>query len=172
MLVVRLTGWVADVVLEVIDASNWREALGVRVHDSQLAFVADYQPVALVILAKCFVRPGGRRWEPFLVRDGRGVAVGVFALEHGAAGCELRNFAIEASRQGEGLGAAAARAVIQRAIQRKNDCEELLVSAHPENHAAHNAYRSAGFAHTGEIRNGEPMFRFMINRSGGQEPGR
>ena len=134
-------------------------------HEDQLAFVADYQPVALVILAKCFVRPGGRRWEPLLVRDRAGVAVGVFAIEHGAAGCELRNFAIDARRQREGLGTAAAGAVIQRAVQPKSDCEQLLVSAHPENHAAHNAYRSAGFAQTDEIRNGEPVFRFKLDRA-------
>lgn len=88
-----------DVVLEVIDAGNWREALDVLVRDDQLAFVADHQPVALVILAKCFVRPGGRRWEPLLVRDARGLTVGVLALEHGPDGCELRNFAIDARRQ-------------------------------------------------------------------------
>lgn len=163
-MVMRLTGSVADLLLEVIDASNWREALDVRVRDDQLAFVADHQPVALVILAKCFVAPSGRRWEPLLVRDGPGVAVGVFAVEHGADGCELRNFAIDARRQGEGLGTAAAKAVIQRALQPESDCEELVVSAHPENHAAHNAYTSAGFARTDEIRNGEPVFRFKIDR--------
>lgn len=162
----RSTESVTDAAIEVIDESNWREALDVRVHDDQLAFVADHQPVALVILAKCFVRPGGRRWEPLLVRDRHGVAVGVLALEHGAAGCELRNFAIDARRQGEGLGTAAASAVIQRALQGKSDCEELLVSAHPKNHAAHNAYSTAGFARTDEIRNGEPVFRFRIDRSG------
>lgn len=158
-----------DVVLEVIDAGNWREALDVRVRDDQLAFVADHQPVALVILAKCFVRPGGRRWEPLLIRDGGGHTVGVLAVEHGPDGCELRNFAIDANRQREGLGTAAARAVIQRARQSSSDCEQLVVSAHPENRAAHNAYRSAGFSQTKEIRNGEPVFRLQIARAGGQE---
>ncbi|MDQ3484008.1 MAG: GNAT family N-acetyltransferase [Actinomycetota bacterium] len=155
-----------DVVLELIDASNWREALEVRVHDEQLAFVADHQPVALVILAKCFVRPGGRRWEPLLVRDRQGAAVGVFALTHGADDCEVRNFAIDARRQREGLGTAAVRAVIDRARQPDSDCEELLVTAHPANHAAHNVYRSAGFVSMGQERDGEPVFRFKLDRSG------
>lgn len=165
----RLTGSVTDVVLEVIDVGNWREALDVRVRDDQLAFVADHQPVALVILAKCFVRPGGHRWEPLLVRDSGGLAVGVLALEHGPDGCELRNFAIDAGRQREGLGTAAARAVIRRAHQSNSDCEQLVVSAHPENRSAHNAYRSAGFSQTDELRNGEPVFRLQIDRSGAQE---
>lgn len=154
------------VVLERIDASNWREALEVRVRDDQLAFVADHQPVALVILAKCFVRPGGRRWEPLLVRDRQGAAVGVFALTHGADDCELRNFAIDARRQREGLGTAAVRAVVDRAHQPDCDCQELLVTAHPDNHAAHSLYRSAGFARTGQERDGEPVFRFTVDRSG------
>lgn len=50
-----------SVLLEPIDARNWRESLGVRVAEEQLRFVADHQPVALVILAKCYVQPGGRR---------------------------------------------------------------------------------------------------------------
>lgn len=162
----RFNGPVPDVSLDQIDASNWREALEVRVRDDQLRFVADHQPVALVILAKCFVRPGGRRWDPILVRDRRGTAVGVFALTHGADGCELRNFAIDARRQGEGLGTAAVRAVIDRAHDPDGDCEELVVTAHPENHAAHRVYRSAGFISTGRERDGEPVFRFTVDRPG------
>ena len=122
-----------------------------------------------MILAKCFVRPGGRRWEPLLVRDGGGATVGVLALEHGPDGCELRNFAIDARRQREGLGTAAARAVIRRARQSNSDCEQLVVSAHPENRAAHNAYRAAGFSQTEEIRNGEPVFRLQMDRSGARD---
>lgn len=156
----------AEVVIELIDASNWREALEVRVRDDQLPFVADHQPVALVILAKCFVRPDGRRWEPLLVRDDRGLAVGVFALEHGADSCEVRNFAVDSRRQREGLGTAAMRAVVQRCRQADSDCRELVVSAHPENPGAHSAYRSAGFDESDKTRNGEPVFRYKIDRSG------
>lgn len=162
----KLNGPVTHVHLELIDASNWREALEVRVADDQLAFVADHQPVALVILAKCYVRPGGSRWEPLLVRDRQGAAVGVLALTHGVDGCELRNFAIDAGWQRRGFGTAAVRAVVARAHQLESDCQALTVTAHPENHAAHGVYRSAGFVRTGEERDGQPVFRFEVDRSG------
>ncbi len=58
-----------------IDESNWRNALGVRIPDDQLPLVADYQPVALVILAKAYVQPGGRSWEPLAYVAGDGAMV-------------------------------------------------------------------------------------------------
>jgi RimJ/RimL family protein N-acetyltransferase len=160
-----LTVRVQDVRLEPIDASNWRGALGVRVHDEQLPSVAEHQPVALVILAKCYVRPGGHRWEPLLVRAGDGSVVGVLAIEHGEDVCELRNVAIHADAQGRGLGTAAVRAVIERTRQQGGHCTQLAVSAHPDNTAAHRAYVGAGFNWDGERRNGEPMMRLPIDRS-------
>jgi hypothetical protein len=47
-----------------IDESNWRRALAVEVRTDQVPFVADHQPVALVILSKCYVRPGGNDGRP------------------------------------------------------------------------------------------------------------
>lgn len=161
---VELTDDVEEVHLEVIDAENWRESLQVSVRDEQLQFVADHQPIALVILAKCFVRPGGRRWEPLLVRTGDGSVVGVLGLEHGEEVCELRNVAIDAKTQGRGLGTAAARAVIDRARRPDGHCAQLAVSAHPDNDAALRAYAAAGFGWDGERRNSEPLMRLPIER--------
>lgn len=151
-----------DVRVEPIDAANWREALGVRVTDEQLPFVADHQPVALVILAKSYVRPGGRRWEPLLVRTADGSVVGVLAIEHGEDVCELRNVAIDAESQGRGVGTAAVRAVIARARRPGAHCTQLAVSAHPDNVVAHRAYAAAGFLWDGEYRNGEPLMRLPL----------
>ena len=150
---------VDDVRLEVIGAANWREALGVRVRDDQLPFVADHQPVALVILAKAHVQPGGRWWEPMLVRSADGTVVGVFAIEHGDDACELRNFAVHHEVQGRGTGTAAARAAIERARRADTHCQELAVSAHADNHAAHRAYQAAGFEWDGGYRDDEPLMR-------------
>src|SRR4051812_28582353 len=54
-----------------IDVSNWRRALAVEVRADQVRFVADHQPVALVILSKCYVRPDGQTWTPYLARRRR-----------------------------------------------------------------------------------------------------
>lgn len=160
-----MTVRVQEVRLERIDASNWRESLEVRVDNEQLPFVADHQPIALVILAKCYVRPGGRQWEPLLVRTEDGSVVGVLGLEHGDEVCELRNVAIHMDAQGRGFGTAAVRAVIDRARQQGGHCSQLAVSAHPDNQAAHRAYLAAGFGWDGERRNGEPIMRLPIGRS-------
>ncbi|MDH3731093.1 MAG: GNAT family N-acetyltransferase [Acidimicrobiia bacterium] len=155
----------ADVELELINESNWQEALEVRVSDDQVPFVADCQPVALVILAKCFLRPDGRRWEPFLVRHSHGLVVGVLALTHGDGDSELRHVAIDAEQQGRGFGTSAVKAIIDRLRTHEVDCMELIVSAHPDNHAAHAVYRSAGLAWNGERRGIEPLWRLTIDRS-------
>ena len=155
----------ADVELELINESNWLEATVVRVGDDQVAFVADCQPVALVILAKCFLRPDGRRWEPFLVRDSHGLVVGVLALTHGDGNSELRHVAIDAEHQGRGFGTSAVKAIVDRLRRHEIDCAELVVSAHPDNHPAHAAYRSAGLVWNGERRGGEPLWRSTIDRS-------
>lgn len=155
----------ADVELELIDESNWQEAIEVQVDDEQVALVADCQPVALVILAKCFLRPDGRRWEPFLVRDSRGTVVGVLALTHGGGNSELRHVAIDAAHQGRGFGTSAVKAIADRLRRHELDCAELVVSAHPNNHAAHAAYRSAGLVWNGERRGAEPIWRSTFDRS-------
>ena len=163
MLSTGFNGRVTDVILERIDATNWREALEVRVTDEQLSFVAEHQPVALVILAKSYVQQGGHRWEPLLVRTDDGEVVGVLALEHKPAEpCEIRNFAVDIRSQGRGIGTAATRAVIAWASRGESDCLQLAVSAHPENHAAHRAYKAAGFRWNGELRRSEPLMRCSI----------
>lgn len=145
-------GRVSNVSLERIDATNWREALEVRVADEQLPFVADHQPVALVILAKSYIQLGGHRWEPLLIGTDAGAVVGVLALEHKPAEpCEIRNFAIDIRSQSRGIGTAATRAVISRAARGESDCVQLAVSAHPDNHAAHHVYQTAGFQWDGEL---------------------
>lgn len=149
--------------LEPIDATNWRAALAVRVTDEQLPFVADHQPIALVILAKAHVRPGGAWWEPLLVRAADDTIVGVLAIEHGDEVCELRNFAIDQAWQGQGVGTAAARAAIERAGRPDGHCSQMAVSAHPDNHAAHRAYQAAGFTWNGERRDGEPLMRHHVH---------
>lgn len=106
-----------------------------------------------------------RWWEPLLVRAEDGGIVGVLAIEHGEAVCELRNVAIDQDSQGRDIGTAAIRAVIDRACRPDAHCTELAVSAHPDNHAAHRAYASAGFGWNGERRNGEPLMRLPIERS-------
>ena len=143
-----------------IDASNWREALEVRIADHHLRFVAAYQPVVLLILAKSHVAEGGRGWRPFaIVAEER--VVGVFAVATSERSCELLHLAIDHSRQREGLGRAALVAVIEL-LADEREVDELELTVHPENAGAHRLYRSTGFAPTGESRHGEPVWSRVV----------
>ncbi len=149
-----------------IDESNWRSALAVRVAERQLEFVADHQPVALVILAKAYVQPGGRAWEPLaFVVDGRVVAV--LALAHGEGVSEIVNLAVDIDHQGRGVGRAVLAAARSRA--RASGSGALELTAHPSNEAVQALYVHAGLRPTGEVRHGEPVWRATLDDASAEQ---
>ena len=151
-----------DIYIEKLGSSNWREAVEVRPSPGQLHFVADYEPVALVILSKSYVRPGGLLWEPFGIRNGDEM-VGVFALAHNRSTCRLHHLLIDQAEQGNGLGAAALQAIVSYIKQKLPHCPELTLTVNPNNGIACSLYRSAKFERTEETRDGEPVWRLEID---------
>lgn len=145
-----------------IDVRNWGSALGVRVSPEQLPFVADHQPVALVILAKAYVRPGDCAWEPLAFVDEAGDVVGVVALVHQVDSCQIRHFAIDSRYQNRGIGGLAMSAIVEHLERGRPSCRRLLLSFHPENAPARRLYSRAGFVDTGEKRFGEPVWAFEL----------
>jgi ribosomal protein S18 acetylase RimI-like enzyme len=139
-----------------IDASNWQQALAVEVRGDQLRFVADHQPVALVILAKCYVRPDGRSWTPYLALHDT-EPVGVAAVASDGDHAQLRHVAIDHRRQGEGLGRMLVDAVVTAVSRNQPACRSVIVTAHPDNEVALSLYLSAGFRRTGAISGIEPV---------------
>ena len=150
--------------LVLIDQHNWRAALGVHVTADQLRFVAGYEPVALVILAKAYVRPGDLEWEPLAVTSGDSV-VAVAALAHAGAHSELFHLAVDAPRQGQGLGSAAVDLLVSHVRETRPGAADLRLSVHPENDAAQRLYRRRGFAPNGEMREGEPIWSLALKKS-------
>jgi diamine N-acetyltransferase len=148
-----------------IDGGNWRDALAVRVTPEQLPLVADHQPLALVILAKAYVRPGGLDWEPLAIVGEAGRTLGVLVLAHGTRACEMQHFAIDAAHQGQGMGARALSAVIEHVRSRRPECREMSLTVHPTNHPAQRLYSRAGFADTGARRDGEPVWTLLLERA-------
>ncbi len=143
-----------------IDQSNWRAALRVRVSDEQLPMVADSQPVALVILAKAYVRPDGRRWEPLAYLSTDGAIVAVLALTHADDVVEVRNLAVDITRQGAGVGTAVMNAVLDWCRAQGSTSVELTF--HPANEVAARLYAGVGFSPTGETRNEEPVWSISL----------
>lgn len=154
--------------LEVIDQHNWRAAVAVQVSTDQLQFVAGHQPVALVILAKAYVRPGSLDWEPLAVISESSV-VGVVALAHARAHTELLHLAIDVTKQGRGFGSAAVKSIIARIDQTRPGSQEVLLTVHPDNTPAQRLYQGEGFLPTGETRDNEPVWSLDLNRRRDQD---
>ncbi|MBV9790066.1 MAG: GNAT family N-acetyltransferase, partial [Chloroflexi bacterium] len=55
------------IIFEPITENNWRATLELGVHPEQQDFVADFAPIATIILAKAFIRPGGKIWQPYAI---------------------------------------------------------------------------------------------------------
>jgi ribosomal protein S18 acetylase RimI-like enzyme len=126
-----------------IDQSNWRDALRVRVSDEQLPMAADSQPIALVILAKAYVGDGGRRWEPLAYLSPDGTIVAVLALTHTEDTVEVRNLAVDITRQGAGVGTELMGAVLDRCRAQGSTSVELTF--HPANEVAARLYGRGRF---------------------------
>lgn len=142
-----------------ITRENWRAAAGVRVGAGQLGFVAGHEPVALVILAKAFVRVADLDWWPYLVEEG-GDVVGVLALvDERVQGGQLALFhlVIDVGRQGHGLGRAAVRLVLDLA-RGLDGCRRVRLTVDPANHVAIRLYVSEGFVEDGVDERGELRF--------------
>jgi diamine N-acetyltransferase len=129
--------------LEPITASNWRAAGALRVAPGQLGFVAEFEPVAFVILARTYVGYEGGVWHPLVCMEDE--PVGVMALVDEGPTWALRSFMIDAGHQGRGHGRAAVLAAIEYVRDRGGAVLRLTV--HPTNVAGIRLYESLGFVY-------------------------
>lgn len=139
-----------------MDAGNWREACTVVVTDEQLPFVAAYQPVALVILAKTAVGADGRTWVPLVITEGDTI-VGVAALAHRDGSGAIMHLAVAPQHQGRGVGSAAVRELVS--YGERLGITDVWLTVHDDNAGARRLYERAGFAPTDEVRGGEQVWR-------------
>ena len=146
-----------------IDSTNWRDALGIRVAPEQLRFVADFQPVALVSLAKAHVRPGGRIWKPLAIVDGSEM-IGLVTIAHppDPVECELLHFVIDLDRQGQGYGRQSMTAIIDHVRRSLPACRDIYLTVDSANSIAMRLYEPMGFRHTGLERAGDPLYQLRL----------
>ena len=142
--------------LEPVTSTNWRDGLAVRAGDGQARFVAAYEPVMLVILAKAAVRVGGVEWWPFLLKDQASTVgvVGVADHRRDHRVLTIYHLLIDEDQQRRGYGRAALQRIIELGRQSEG-CDLLRLTVNPENAAAIALYQSAGFAVTGTDNDGE-----------------
>lgn len=142
--------------LERVTRDNWRDGLHVRASEEQTRFVADYQPVLLVILAKAAVQVGEVEWWPFLLKNDA-TTVGIVAVaddRERLRALTIFHLLIDEHEQRRGYGRAALQEIIE--LSRQADrCDALRLTVHPHNAAAIRMYHSAGFHVTGTDDDGE-----------------
>ena len=159
----------AAITLREITRRNWRAALALEVAPEQQRFVAGHAPIAAIVLAKAYVRPGGLLWIPYLIAaDTR--PVGLLALAYIPGSTDnywLYHLFIDRREQGRGHGGQALRALIALVAAQHPACRQLNLTVHPENSPAQRLYTAAGFRPTGEERDGEPVYRLTLTERGG-----
>lgn len=154
------------ITLREIDRRNWRAALALRVHPEQQRFIADHAPIAALVLAKAYVRPGGLVWVPYLIEASAG-PVGLVALAYRPDSADdywIYHFFIDRDQQGRGHGRLALRALIDLIATRHPNCRQINLTVHPENRPAQRLYAGAGFRATGATLDGEPVYRLAVRR--------
>ncbi len=163
-----------------VTRANWRATLELSVAPAQQRFIADYAPIAALGLAKAYIRPGDLLWTPYAflahntsedgaadaqgVADGLadGVMVGFALLAHepqDAQVCWLFHFFIDQRYQGRGYGGQALQRLLTRMRATQPQCRAAQLTVHPQNERAQRLYVRAGFRPTGDLLDGEPLYR-------------
>ena len=129
-----------------VTRANWRATLLLAVRPDQQQFIAEYRPIAAIILSKAYVGAEGMRWEPYTFSvDGE--MVGMAALAREIEQPELvwlYHFFIDERFQGRGYGREALATLISRVKRHQPLCQSLLLTVHPENSLAQRLYTSYG----------------------------
>jgi diamine N-acetyltransferase len=147
----------AGISLVPITADNWRATLEVRVQPERLQWVASREPVALMLLAKSYIRPDGQVWHPLAVMS-EGIVVGIVGVgvdESDAQTAWVHHFLIDERSQGRGYGRAAMRAIGDWLKAEHPTVTLVGLNVLPENEVAFALYRSLGFEVIGVTLDGQ-----------------
>lgn len=154
--------------LQEVTAANWRATLNLRVHPEQQRFIADFTPIAAIVLAKAYIRPSGLLWKPLAILAEQ-TLVGLLALAYQAGSSDpywLYHFFIDHQHQSQGYGTAALNALFDLLRVEHPRCRALHLTVHPENLRAQRLYEHSGFKETGQLIDGEVVYRRSLSREG------
>jgi diamine N-acetyltransferase len=147
-----------NISLREITRDNWRECVRLKVADDQQKFVASNA----VSLAQSKYEP---ECVPLAVYDGD-IIVGFVMYRPEDYGISklwfIDRLMVGAQYQGKGYGRAAMEALIAR-LKAVPGYNAILISFVPGNEAAEKLYSSLGFVDTGEIEEGEIVYRLSLS---------
>jgi len=150
--------------LQPVTHANWRATLNLVVRPEQQRFIADFTPVAAIVLAKAYIRPDGLVWLPYAIYADAEV-VGLIALAYEPDSRDeywAYHFFLDHLQQGKGYGKAALEAFINLICDQHPLCQQLSLTVHPENRRAQQLYTSLGFQRAGRELAGEPVYSLPI----------
>lgn len=141
-----------QVVLEEVEAGNWRACAALEVEDEQREFVA---PVAYY-LALCAY--GGSPWRPLAVRA-RDEVVGfvMWGRDPADGSFWIGGLVIDRRHQRRGYGREVVRQLLDRAAA--GGYRSAALSYDPRNAVARALYTGLGFEETGEVEDSETVAR-------------
>ena len=154
-----------QVTIREVTRENWRATLQLAVAPDQQRFIAGYEPIALIALAKAYICPGGLVWTPYaFYADGKLIGFTELAYEpESAENYWLFHFFIDQRYQGRGYGQQALTAFIQYAKDHHPYCQAIQLTVHPQNQRAQRLYVQAGFRPTGVELDDEPVYKLALN---------
>ncbi len=158
------------ITLKKIDRSNWREAIEIKLLQSQESFVSP--PVKSI--AAAYVQQHGEHYDyaPMGIYDGDSMVGYVATLcdPNTTSDYWIDDIMIDARYQGKGLGRAAVAETIACILRTYPRCEAVMLSCHRNNRVAAALYGRMGFEPTGEMNamtnepnyklEGEPLRRY------------
>jgi diamine N-acetyltransferase len=154
----------SNVELKIITSDNWREALELSVHAEQQKFVASVNPPVAIALAKAYVRPGGKKVEPYGIYHKKKM-VGFFNLHYTPNSTDdywIFHFFIDKRFQRNGLGLKAFRELMRQIKQNHPACYRLCLTVHPENEAGKKFYLKVGFSEDNILTFDEPTYSIFL----------
>lgn len=153
-----------EITMREVTRENWQAALDLAVHPEQMRFIANYEPIAAIALAKAYIRPGGLTWTPYsFYANTTMVGFTILAYEPGSAeNYWFFHFFIDYRYQGQGYGKQALQTLLWFFQEQFVECRAICITVHPENERAIHLYTAAGFQATGEERWGESVYRLNL----------
>jgi len=139
------------ITLKPIDESNFLDAFSLTLRDEQTRFVSN--PIRS--LAQAYVYH--TQCQPFgIYADARMVGYVMVIYDPDIPEYDIWHMMIDAAEQGKGYGTAAMKAVLDYiATKPFGDSGRVVLTCHQENILAMHLYESLGFAHTGNVDDGE-----------------
>ena len=155
----------SPIILREVTRENWRTTLRLSVQPEQQHFIAGYEPIAAIALAKAYIRPGGLVWTPYAFYADAEEMIGFTALAYEPGSAEeywIFHFFIDQRFQGRGYGRKALDTFIQFVKDHHPACRAIQLTVHPDNQRAQHLYMQAGFRPTGTELEGEPCYRLAL----------